>query len=100
MHALSQAPAWTVEVAWRVCHTKGASMTTPDLRPGMWVAYQRMRGMIKWRMDREDISNRVAVHVQDMLGEADDLVAEDLHSEAVAKLTNAAIYLGRYMYVS
>lgn len=76
---------------------------TPDFRDGIQFAFERMRSMVKWRMnrclDQGELSNRIVIRVESMLEEAERLISQGMYSEAVAKLTNAAIYLGRYMYV-
>ncbi len=78
-------------------------MTPLDLQQGMWVAYQRMRGMIQWQMDRclreGELTGYAVERIEKRIEEAEDLVRDKEYSEAVAKLTNAAIYLGRSMYV-
>jgi hypothetical protein len=70
----------------------------------MWVAFNRMLETIQWRMDRcmenGDLSQTVVGRIERMVGEAKTLVQDDNYRDAITKLTNTAIYLGRYMYVS
>jgi len=69
----------------------------------MWVAFQRMRSMIRWRMDRclerGELTGRAIDRVEAKIRNAEEFVREHEFSEAVAELTSAAITLGRNMFV-
>lgn len=78
-------------------------MIHPYLRQGMYAAAQRMINTIRWRMDRcaerGELSGRIVHRIERMIEEAERHMQHDEYPEAIVKLTNAAIYLGRYMFM-